>query len=412
MVDEDLRGKTCQSILEDDRVCGRPAVTKEFGCYFCIEHASVGTEPDREMVTFETTKPQGQAATSIPATRIVEPATAESPKKKGRKAAPEPKPAAEVGEELTPATDAEGMQTPPAEAEQPKPEFDTQSETPVVTPPEPQTAPEVEESTPVEEQPAPEPQTALASMMPPEPMEEVAPAHAEASELGPRHIRWTITGRPAEDRVRARFVMTALDRLLQMLQTAVSSNENVDETLLLVGLTSYPLAIDLQYEEESGIPAAIDAAIRLIQSAPSSDDQLAHAASSMSPAAVAAVGELLSFLHEHQAGCTLALARESVTLAAEEVETLARLIGPDNLKTQHLSLEGSFEGVLPRRRTFEFQTNDDEIVVGEVGPTIEDPSEINRVVGQRSTAEVVTVCIADRPPRSILVGYHVLEPAV
>ena len=60
-------------------------------------------------------------------------------------------------------------------------------------------------------------------------------------------------------------------------------------------------------------------------------------------------------------------------------------LGQDNLHEDRQAFEGEFQGVLPKRRTFEFKVRDaDTVITGKIGPAISDADTLNE--HQRSSS--------------------------
>jgi hypothetical protein len=78
----------------------------------------------------------------------------------------------------------------------------------------------------------------------------------------------------------------------------------------------------------------------------------------------------------------------------------------DNIHEEEKSLSGHFLGVLPHRRTFEFEVAEtQEIIAGKVGPDIENAGSINQVLGQDITIQVHSKRAGTGRPRYTLLSY-------
>ena len=71
------------------------------------------------------------------------------------------------------------------------------------------------------------------------------------------------------------------------------------------------------------------------------------------------------------------------------------------------NLPGNFKGLLPHRRTFEFQIADSqEIIMGKVGPDINDAGGINHILDRPMKIIVHTKQAGAGRPSYVLLGYE------
>jgi hypothetical protein len=78
-------------------------------------------------------------------------------------------------------------------------------------------------------------------------------------------------------------------------------------------------------------------------------------------------------------------------------------ISKDNLHEDEQLLKGEFQGVLPKRRTFEFKiTGTDQVIVGKVTPAIEDADLINKHLHQQVEIRAMVTRVGDGRPRYLL----------
>lgn len=164
----------------------------------------------------------------------------------------------------------------------------------------------------------------------------------------------------------------------------------------------------LDFAEQSTVGQAIEQAIGLMKATSGSDDDLADAAAGMSQRAIAALLEFVKTLADNDATCSIESERLQFSFSdtAQVSRTVERL-SLDNIREAHEEIEGAFQGVLPKRRTFEFKVSQTgEVINGKVGPTITDANQINEILGQQIAIEVTTTRVGDRPPRYQLTGYH------
>lgn len=157
--------------------------------------------------------------------------------------------------------------------------------------------------------------------------------------------------------------------------------------------------------EESPVAEALKQMQELMRgAAEGSDDELTDAASGQDPRAVAAVRDFLKKLIDNEAVCSVAIGEKAFGFSdvGEVQRSLCRL-GRENLHEESRGFRGVFQGVLPKRRTFEFKLADSgEVISGKVGPTITDAGVINRHL--RATVEVrlVATRVGQGRPRYVL----------
>ncbi|GEM_PF-3420711 len=82
--------------------------------------------------------------------------------------------------------------------------------------------------------------------------------------------------------------------------------------------------------------------------------------------------------------------------------SLARL-GQDNLREDEQYLNGEFQGVLPKGRSFEFRlTDNSEVIRGKIGPAILNADELNAHLHQSAKIKVMMTQIGGGKPRYVL----------
>ena len=64
---------------------------------------------------------------------------------------------------------------------------------------------------------------------------------------------------------------------------------------------------------------------------------------------------------------------------------------------------GEFQGVLPRRRTFEFKiSGEDAVITGRIGSGIANPDVLNQHLHRVTQITVVATCLGNGRPRYVL----------
>jgi hypothetical protein len=143
-----------------------------------------------------------------------------------------------------------------------------------------------------------------------------------------------------------------------------------------------------------------------------SDDDLAEAATETSARSVAALHDFLRTMADNEAICALEYQDKVFRFSdVGQVRQSAERLSQDNIHEEEQWLEGDFQGVLPKRRTFEFRlAGTDEIIAGKVGLDIADAGVINRILGQRIRIQVRGTRVGEGRPRYILIRYNEEEP--
>jgi len=172
----------------------------------------------------------------------------------------------------------------------------------------------------------------------------------------------------------------------------------------------------LKDEQLSPEPSLIDHAIeqtrRIMEASLGTDDDLTEAITDADPRAVEALRGFLKTLSDQEAVCVLEFKEEVFRFAdVGQVRRSESRLRQDNIHEEEKSLSGHFLGVLPHRRTFEFQMEDTQnIIAGKVGPGIEDAGSINHVLERPLTIQVHTKRAGTGRPKYTLLSYENPEP--
>ncbi len=253
-------------------------------------------------------------------------------------------------------------------------------------------------------------------------------ADSPLDEREPAHVRLTFNGRPVISTygIFAEFGMKAVNSFTDAVAT-VAASLSMDTALAPMGpipnreqyqliitgsaLGSFGFELEeyragqLPLEEVSPVAQALDHTQKLLASTLASDEELADSASETDPRAMDKVRAFLQTLAENEAICTMQYRERSVrfTDAGQVKASLARL-GQDNIKEENSFLEGAFQGVLPKGRTFEFvpagQT--EEVIRGKVGSAIQNPDALNSHLHQPTRIKVMVTRVANGRPRYLL----------
>ncbi len=157
----------------------------------------------------------------------------------------------------------------------------------------------------------------------------------------------------------------------------------------------------------SPIEAAIDKVKTIMEATLGTDDDLSEVISDADPRALEELRTFLKTMADHEAICTLEFKDEIFRFSdVGQVRRSEQRLRQDNIHEEDVTITGSFQGVLPKHRTFEFlvsETND--VISGKIGPAIENAGEINHILEKPSIINVHTKRVGKSNPRYILFKY-------
>lgn len=250
----------------------------------------------------------------------------------------------------------------------------------------------------------------------------------QATSLGPEPVktRLTFSGRPVVKRygVFAEFGTLAVAKFSEAVAAIAASMfaplaamgpiPNKDQNqLLIVGTAIGSFGFELEenragllpVEAPSAVAQALERTQEVLQGTIGTDDQLADSVSETDPRALDKVRAFLQVLAENDAICAFQIRDRAFRFTdVGQVKNSLERIGKDNLHETEEFLEGQFEGVLPRRRrTFEFKPlNQDEVIVGKLGPAITDPEDLNANLHKPTRIKVLVTRVGSGRPRYML----------
>ena len=161
----------------------------------------------------------------------------------------------------------------------------------------------------------------------------------------------------------------------------------------------------LSIDDKTTLDLAIERTQNLLQGSIDIDDELlADAASELDQRALDKVRAFISTLAENDAVCALQYRNQVFRFTdVGQVRRSLERISKDNLHEDEQLLKGEFQGVLPKRRTFEFKiTGTDQVVVGKVTQAIEDADLINKHLHLQVEIRVMVTRVGDGRPRYLL----------
>jgi hypothetical protein len=245
-------------------------------------------------------------------------------------------------------------------------------------------------------------------------------------EREPARVRLTFNGRPVIGSygIFAEFGMKAVSSFSDAVSTVAASLStalapmgpvpNREQYQLIItgsALGSFGFELEeyragqLPLEDVSPVAQAIERTQNLLKSTLGTDEELADSASDTDPRALDKVRSFLQTLAENEAIFTMQYQKSSVrfTDVGQVKSSLARL-SQENFHEEENFLEGEFQGVLPKGRTFEFSvgSDKDDIVRGKVGPSIQDADTLNNHLHKATRIKVMVTRVGSGRPRYVL----------
>lgn len=166
-----------------------------------------------------------------------------------------------------------------------------------------------------------------------------------------------------------------------------------------------PVEPNLLMQEKSLEEAAVEKIRSLMEvSAASSDEGISDIVEQVHPRAVKKVAEFINVLAQSEALCSLSIGgREFRYSNREQLQASLEALADENIRESDDVLEGTFLGVLPRSRNFEFETSEhNEVIRGKLSPDIEEPEIINSYIGRLVRVTFSTIQVGRGRPRYTL----------
>lgn len=163
----------------------------------------------------------------------------------------------------------------------------------------------------------------------------------------------------------------------------------------------------MSLEERSAIDIAIECTQNLLQGSIDTDDELlADTASELDQRALDKVRGFVSTLFENEATCALQYRNHLFRFSdLGQVRRSLDRISRDNLHEDEQTIKGTFEGILPKRRTFEFKVTDTEqIIVGKISSSLGHPAEINNHLHDEVEIQTMVTRVGNGRPRYLLIS--------
>lgn len=250
-------------------------------------------------------------------------------------------------------------------------------------------------------------------------------AQEAVDESEPARVRLTFNGRPVigSHGIFAEFGLKAVSNFTEAVAAVAASlstplaatgpipnREQYQMLITSTALGSFGFELEeyrvgkLPAEDASLVALALEHTQNLLQGTVGTDDQLADSAADTDPRALDKVRAFLQTLADYEATCTV-LYRDigfRFTDVGQVRNSLARL-SQDNLREVEQYLNGEFQGVLPKGRTFEFKLADDGAVVrGKLGSAIQNADQLNARLHEAVRIKVMATRVGIGRPRYVL----------
>jgi len=244
-------------------------------------------------------------------------------------------------------------------------------------------------------------------------------------EREPARVRLTFRGRPVvgSHGVFAQFGMDATKAFtdaVAMLAAGISRPladvgpiPGRDQNQLLItrtALGSFGFELEehrdsqLRLDDESALALALEQTQELLEGAAGSDDELTDAAAGVDQRVLNAFKGFLDTLANSEAVCAVEYRdRQFRFRDVSQVRRSAARLVQDNVHEIDEQFTGEFQGILPKRRTFEFKLADEDTVIcGKIGPDVQNPDELNQHLHQKVTVTFAATRLGAGRPRYVL----------
>lgn len=242
----------------------------------------------------------------------------------------------------------------------------------------------------------------------------------------PVTTRLTFRGRPVIDShaVYAQFGMAATQAFTEAVTTrAASFNASLsdmgpipnrdDYQLLLTGTAIGSFGFQLEepgdtllFGEETLVGKALLQTQQLLESTSGTDDDLTEATAGLPPRVIKEARKFLETLAAYDAVCNVTIGSRSFSFTdVGQVRRAVDRLDVKNIHQEDQTFFGSFLGVLPTSRTFEFQvTGESAVLRGKIAPEVSDPSVLNTHLNQPIQITLTATRVGEGKPRFVL--YH------
>ena len=251
-------------------------------------------------------------------------------------------------------------------------------------------------------------------------------AQAQIDEREPARARLTFKGRPVIDShgIFADFGMKAVNSFTEAVAAVAASLTaplaamgpipNREQNQLLItstALGSFGFELEeyrlgqLTLDNQSTVELALERTQNLLKGSTDPDDELlADSAAELDQRALDKVRAFINTLAENNATCTLQFRNRAFRFTdSGQVRRSLQRMSQDNLHEEEQILKGEFQGVLPKRRTFEFKLQEtDEVIAGKIGPAIATADEFNAHLYRTVSVRLMVTRVGNGRPRYLL----------
>jgi hypothetical protein len=250
-------------------------------------------------------------------------------------------------------------------------------------------------------------------------------ATAGTSTRLPVTTRLTFRGRPVigSEAVFAEFGMAATQAFSEAVTArAASLKEPVSEMGPIPNRDDYQLLVtgtavgsfgflleepgdNLLFGEESPVGKALRQTQQLFESTNGSDDDLTEATAALPARVIKEARKFLETLAAHDAVCNIAVGGH--TFGFSDVGQVRRAVDRLDVRNIHQddqSFFGSFLGVLPTARTFEFQVTSESnsVLRGKIASEVPDPTVINAHLNRAIQLTLTATRVGEGKPKYVL----------
>jgi len=157
--------------------------------------------------------------------------------------------------------------------------------------------------------------------------------------------------------------------------------------------------------EPSAVGRALAQTQNLLLGTTAPDDELlADTAAELDQRAIDKVRTFVAVLRDNEATCALQFGARTFRFnELAEVQTSLDRLSHDNLQEESIMVSGQFEGLLPRRRSFEFRRADSgEVLTGKLAAAILRPEIVNEHLYEPVNIQLVRTIVGHGRPRFVL----------
>lgn len=206
-------------------------------------------------------------------------------------------------------------------------------------------------------------------------------------------------GAPKQDMLIVGTVVGSFGFVLEEMVPEGPTDGKAPEASVLAGVAD-------EEDEFSQLPLQdpVELAQDLIQSTIDfNDDELAEAASEVSPKALQSVREFLNVLSTNNAYCSIkSPTKEVVFTSSVQVARAKERLKEKDIKEDEETLEGTFTGFLPLKGTFEFTLSDGVVISGRAPKSVDKVDSINLHLDEPTEIVVKAVRVRDGKPKYTL----------